>query len=247
MLGILVWEAWYCSRICLEESWCAVAPTAFPRFLMEMEVCRHPWHVVPLWASGTAPPCSSSLVLLPPLLPSPPLLPTSFHFPLLFILSSCLPASPSSLLSGLPWSPLPLLSTTLSLLIILCLNLFRKPETFSRNSSPVGRSWPFSQEVSRDQGEQRPLQVVTTQMAMGTEKLCGPHNYTDFATSAVSSVPVLHALLGTTSRLIFHAQPRETCVNMKNVLLSVFWGLSEPRDLTCLARHYLVSLMVSAR
>lgn len=83
-------------------------------------------------------------------------------------------------------------------------------------------------------------------MAMGTEKLCGSHNYADFATSAVSSVPVLHALPGTTSRLIFHAQPRETCVNMKSALLSVFWGLSEPQDPTCLARHCLVSLMVSA-
>lgn len=89
VLGILVWGAWHCSRICLQESWCAVAPTVFPRFLMVMEVCRHPWHVVPLWASGTAPPCSSSLLFL--LFPSS--LPPSFSSALHLSLHLLLPPS----------------------------------------------------------------------------------------------------------------------------------------------------------
>lgn len=84
MLGILVWEAWHCSRICLEESWCVVAPTAFPRFLMEMEVCRHPWH-------------SSSLFLLPPLLSALHLLLLPSRFILIIPLQSSLFSSSPSL------------------------------------------------------------------------------------------------------------------------------------------------------
>lgn len=83
MLGILVWEAWHCSRICLEESWCVVAPTAFPRFLMEVEVCRHPWH--------------SSSLLLPPLLSALHLLLLPSRFILIIPLQSSLFSSSPSL------------------------------------------------------------------------------------------------------------------------------------------------------